>query len=145
MPERRLIFLLITLGLLATGLVTGLAFALPYKSEIKQTLKTPAYLNLPCQQAMVENSETGNSTLKLTATGTGLGGLSFTTENDEIRLLKNGLFFGLECTLHIRLKKGEIIYLPAPMPFVARGVVPTRADNIRQRSGINWRQIEGFR
>ena len=133
------VILVVMLGL------SGVVFFLPYKYTIKQTLQTPAYLNLPCERALVQNSPNNKNTIKLDVTATGVGWLSFKKEAQQIKLLKNGVFANLSCTINVRLMQQNSIFIPKPMPFVARGVVPQGSEHALSSSTFMWRRIEGLR
>ena len=123
----------------------GIVFFLPYKHTLKQTFQTPTYLNLPCERALVQNSKNNKNTIKLDVTATGFGWLNFQEDEEQIKLLKNGLFTNLSCTIDVRLTQQNSIFIPEPMPFVARGVVPQGAEHSLPSTQFKWRRIEGLR
>lgn len=131
--------------LLAPGLLVAAAFFLPYSHQAQMSITGPVFLNLPCERALAQSTRDETSSLTLQASGHGFGSLGFNRDGHQINLLKKGVFTSLDCTLEVRLRRGDVVYLPAPMPFTAQGVVPTATSKKPAGSPLTWRRIEGFR
>ena len=138
-------------ALLAFSLIGGLAvvalgvyFLAPYQTQHALKLESHAYLNLPCQSASVKNSTSTMTMAVVDVKGHGFGHTGLVQENDEVRFFSAGIFRGLKCHVSVSVNRGDVVYLPDGMAFVARGVLTPPNPQTREGSPLEWRRFEGL-
>lgn len=122
-------------------LILALYFFLPFHKTLERTLPTDFYINLPCQSVFISPSKNDENKIKLEILGRGFGKTKLNQKEEQVQLLKIGLFRHLNCKVSIELSQNGAVYLPISMPFVARGVRPI----ITEEAPYAWRRIEGLR